>query len=77
VSSVKLFSFHVGRFPYAAAHLALHRQDLLRHTPVQRSQKAPQRALGRQPHDFQHTRQNRIPRDEPQLIQATEPDIQA
>src|SRR6266481_1767297 len=37
---------HVGCFPYATAHLALHRQDLLRYTAVQRCQKAPQRALG-------------------------------
>ena len=38
---------HVGRFPYAAPQLALHRKNLLRRAAVQRRQKTPQRALGR------------------------------
>ena len=55
--------------PDTFSHLALDRENLILNVDVQRCQKAPERRLPRQLLDLQNPCKNRIPRDEPQLVE--------
>jgi hypothetical protein len=65
----------VGRLPHPLAHAPLHGQQLLGDAQMQRSQEAPERALRRQPQDFQNAGQHWFTRHKPQVIQPGKPHV--
>src|SRR5438876_1586884 len=71
------FQLHVGRLPDPFPHGPYNDQNLSGDIAMQRVHKSPEGGLHRQLGDFENARQDRVARDEAQLVQPRKADVEA